>query len=71
MSRSNRRDDPMPVRDEVLYLDSDHPLVAVAYSRWRDMPWKDVLQEMAMLFHLAVQIEDVRALDRSNRRSSE
>lgn len=42
-----------------------HPLARVAFARWRQMDWQDVLNEMAVLFHLAVKIEDVkRLLDR-------
>jgi hypothetical protein len=39
-----------------------HPLVQVAFARWRCMEWRDVLNEMAVLFHLAVKIEDVKQL---------
>jgi hypothetical protein len=39
-----------------------HPLVQVAFARWRRMEWRDVLNEMAVLFHLAVKIEDVKQL---------
>ena len=44
----------------------NHPLVAVAFSRWRHLAVRNVLDEMAVLFHLAVKIEDVkRLLDRA------
>lgn len=46
-----------------LLVTTHHPLAAVAYERWKHMPWEDVLREMAVLFHLAVQIEAVKALD--------
>jgi hypothetical protein len=42
----------------------EHPLVAVAYQRWSQLPRLTVLAEMAILFHLAVQIDRVVALDR-------
>lgn len=45
----------------------DHPLVPAAYKRWSQLPRLTVLTEMAMLFHLAVQIDDVVALDRIRR----
>ncbi|MGH9807524.1 MAG: hypothetical protein ACRD9W_09745 [Terriglobia bacterium] len=38
------------------------PLAAVCFDRWRRLAWRDVLAEMATLFHLAVQIEDVKRL---------
>jgi hypothetical protein len=44
--------------------DMEHPLVATAYRRWRTLPRDVVLSEMAVLFHLAVKIDDVAALDR-------
>jgi hypothetical protein len=43
-----------------------HPLVSVAYERWRHMEWRDVLVEAAVLFHLAVKIDDVKLLDAMN-----
>ena len=42
---------------------NEQPLVAIAYERWRDLPYKQVLDEMAVLFHLAVRRDDVRALE--------
>jgi hypothetical protein len=47
----------------------EHPLVPIAYKRWRDLPREAVLAEMAILFHLAVKIEDVIALDRMTARA--
>lgn len=41
----------------------DQPLVAVAYERWRGLRWKQVLEEMAVLFHLAVKIDEVKQKD--------
>lgn len=34
-------------------------IVKYAYDRWINLPYEDVLDEMAILFHLAVQIEEV------------
>lgn len=45
----------------------EHPLVKIAYKRWSQLPRLTVLAEMAILFHLAVQIDDVVALDRIRR----
>ena len=39
-------------------------LFQAAYARWRDLPYRVVLEEMALLFHLALQIEKVRELER-------
>lgn len=39
-----------------------HPLVPIAFARWRRMDWQDVLNEMAVLFHLAAKIEDVKKI---------
>jgi len=37
-------------------------IVKYAYDRWQNLPYEEVLDEMAILFHLAVQIEQVRIL---------
>jgi hypothetical protein len=39
-----------------------YPLTKVCFDRWRHMEWKAVLDEMAVLFHLAVQIDKVKGL---------
>lgn len=41
---------------------TEHPLVRIAFRRWRRLPRDQVLTEMAYLFHLAVQIDAVKAL---------
>lgn len=43
---------------------SNHPLLAIAYKRWSKLPREIVLAEISALFHLAVQIKDVVALDK-------
>jgi hypothetical protein len=39
-------------------------LLQQAYQRWRSMPHDQVLAEMAMLFHLAVLMKEVVAVER-------
>lgn len=45
-------------------LGKRHPLASLAYSRWKTMPRDDVMDEMAILFHLAVQLDDVIAIEK-------
>lgn len=40
-----------------------HPLVSTAYARWKHLPWKQVIDEMAVLFHLAVKLDKVKSLE--------
>ena len=40
----------------------EHPLVQAAYERWSRLPRETIMAEVAVLFHLAVKLDDVIAL---------
>ena len=38
----------------------NNPLPAICYARWKSMTWQEAVEEAAILFHLAVQLDEVR-----------